>query len=78
MKEIKRIQSALRPHLPWHGARLAFVALFLSKPMIVEPKADFAPAATFSAAHSLNLSWRPSDFDQAFQLFCPRTELNDN
>lgn len=29
MNEIKRIQAALREHLPWHGARLAFVALFL-------------------------------------------------
>jgi hypothetical protein len=29
MKEIRRIQGALRPHLPWHGARLAFLALFL-------------------------------------------------
>lgn len=27
MKEIKQIQSALRPHLPWHGAQLAFVTL---------------------------------------------------
>jgi hypothetical protein len=29
MNEITRIQAALRPHLPWHGARLTFVALFL-------------------------------------------------
>jgi hypothetical protein len=29
MNEISRIQSALRPHLPWHGARLTFLALFL-------------------------------------------------
>jgi hypothetical protein len=29
MNEITRIQSALRPHLNWHGARLSFLALFL-------------------------------------------------
>ena len=29
MNEISRIQAALRPHLPWHGARLTFLALFL-------------------------------------------------
>lgn len=29
MNEINRIQAALRAHLPWHGARLTFVALFL-------------------------------------------------
>ena len=29
MNEIIRIQAALRPHLPWHGARLTFLALFL-------------------------------------------------
>jgi hypothetical protein len=29
MNEISRIQSALRPHLKWHGARLNFLALFL-------------------------------------------------
>lgn len=29
MNEISRIQAALRPHLPWHGARLRFLALFL-------------------------------------------------
>jgi hypothetical protein len=29
MNEISRIQSALRPHLSWHGARLNFLALFL-------------------------------------------------
>lgn len=29
MEEIKRIQSRLRPHLPWHGARVALLALFL-------------------------------------------------
>lgn len=29
MNEISRIQAALRPHLPWQGARLSFVALFL-------------------------------------------------
>ncbi|MEM9156261.1 MAG: IS4 family transposase [Cyanobacteria bacterium P01_F01_bin.33] len=29
MHEISRIQTALRAHLPWHGARLSFLALFL-------------------------------------------------
>ncbi|MGD1927310.1 MAG: IS4 family transposase [Leptolyngbyaceae cyanobacterium] len=29
MNEITRIQTALRPHLSWHGARLTFLALFL-------------------------------------------------
>lgn len=29
MNEISRIQAALRPHLPWHGARLTFLALCL-------------------------------------------------
>jgi hypothetical protein len=29
MAEISRIQSALRTYLPWHGARLTFIALFL-------------------------------------------------
>jgi hypothetical protein len=29
MNEINRIHAALRPHLPWHGARLRFLALFL-------------------------------------------------
>ncbi|MFH7242571.1 MAG: hypothetical protein ACHWZW_06930 [Spirulina sp.] len=26
---MSRIQATLRPHLPWHGARLTFLALFL-------------------------------------------------
>ncbi|MEY3298322.1 MAG: hypothetical protein RLZZ597_1582 [Cyanobacteriota bacterium] len=29
MTEINRLQAALRTHLPWHGARLTFLALFL-------------------------------------------------
>ncbi|PZU97847.1 MAG: hypothetical protein DCF32_20170 [Leptolyngbya sp.] len=29
MNEITRIQAALQPHLPWHGAQLTSVALFL-------------------------------------------------
>ena len=29
MTQINRLQAALRAHLPWHGARLTFVALFL-------------------------------------------------
>ena len=29
MNEMTRIRAALRPHLPWHGARLRFLALFL-------------------------------------------------
>jgi hypothetical protein len=29
MHQISRIQATLRPHLPWHGARLTFLALFL-------------------------------------------------
>ncbi|WP_410510476.1 hypothetical protein [Nodosilinea sp. E11] len=29
MNEITRIQAALRPHLPWHGSQLRFLALFL-------------------------------------------------
>ena len=29
MTQITRLQAALRPHLPWHGARLTFLALFL-------------------------------------------------
>ena len=29
MNEINRIQAALRPHLPWQGAYLTFLALFL-------------------------------------------------
>jgi hypothetical protein len=27
--QINRLQVALRAHLPWHGARLTFLALFL-------------------------------------------------
>ncbi len=27
MDEIDRIQAALRPHLPWHGAQLTFLAV---------------------------------------------------
>ena len=29
MPQINRLQAALRTHLPWHGARLTFLALFL-------------------------------------------------
>jgi hypothetical protein len=29
MTQINRLQAALRSHLPWHGARLTFLALFL-------------------------------------------------
>ncbi len=29
MTQINRLQTALSAHLPWHGARLAFLALFL-------------------------------------------------
>ena len=29
MTQINRLQAALRAHLPWHGARLTFLALFL-------------------------------------------------
>ncbi|MEY3299777.1 MAG: group transposase [Cyanobacteriota bacterium] len=29
MTQINRLQSALRAHLPWHGARLTFLVLFL-------------------------------------------------
>jgi hypothetical protein len=29
MEQITRIQRELQPHLPWHGARLNFLALFL-------------------------------------------------
>jgi hypothetical protein len=29
MPQMNRLQAALRAHLPWHGARLTFLALFL-------------------------------------------------
>jgi hypothetical protein len=29
MEQINRIRQELQPHLPWHGARLTFLALFL-------------------------------------------------
>ena len=29
MEELNRLRNTLRSHLPWHGARLAFVSLFL-------------------------------------------------
>lgn len=29
MEQINQIREKLRPHLGWHGARLAFVAMFL-------------------------------------------------
>lgn len=29
MHQVTRLQAALRPHLPWHGARLSFLAAFL-------------------------------------------------
>jgi hypothetical protein len=29
MTQMNRLQAALRIHLPWHGARLTFLALFL-------------------------------------------------
>lgn len=29
MTQINRLQAALRTYLPWHGARLTFLALFL-------------------------------------------------
>ncbi|CDM96784.1 hypothetical protein ARTHRO_41193 [Limnospira indica PCC 8005] len=29
MNELNRLRDTLRPHLPWHGARLNFVCLFL-------------------------------------------------
>ena len=57
MNEINRIQAALRAHLPWHGARLTFVALFLvalfrSQTVTLDKLANvFASRATPASSH---------------------------
>ncbi|NJM00704.1 MAG: IS4 family transposase, partial [Synechococcaceae cyanobacterium SM2_3_2] len=44
MNEIIRIQAALRSHLPWHGARLTFLALLLVALFRVETVVFASPA----------------------------------
>lgn len=45
MHQVTRLQAALRPHLPWHGARLAFLATFLIALLRVKT-VNFAELAT--------------------------------
>lgn len=45
MHQITQLQAALRPHLPWHGARLGFLAAFLIALLRVKT-ANFAELAT--------------------------------
>jgi len=45
MHQITRLQAALRPHLPWHGARLSFLAAFLIALLRVKT-VNFAELAT--------------------------------
>lgn len=70
MNEINRIQTALRPHLPWHGARLRFLALFLVAVFRVETvnldklATVFASRAQSASNHKrLTRFFRGFDFD---------------
>ena len=70
MEEIKRIQVALRPHLPWHGARLALlallrVALFRSQTVNLDKLASvFANRAKSESNHKrLTRFFRGFDID---------------
>lgn len=45
MDQITQLQAALRPHLPWHGARLGFLAAFLIALLRVKT-VNFAELAT--------------------------------
>jgi hypothetical protein len=45
MNQVTQLQKALRPHLPWHGARLSFLAAFLIALLRVKT-INFAELAT--------------------------------
>lgn len=45
MHQVTRLQAVLRPHLPWHGARLSFLAAFLIALLRVKT-VNFAELAT--------------------------------
>lgn len=53
MNEINRIQAALRPHRPWHGARLTFVvAVFRVETINLDKLASvFANQAQSASSH---------------------------
>ncbi|NJL20712.1 MAG: hypothetical protein HC895_07725 [Leptolyngbyaceae cyanobacterium SM1_3_5] len=45
LHQVTRLQAALRPYLPWHGARLSFLAAFLIALLRVKT-VNFAELAT--------------------------------
>ena len=69
MNEINRIQAALRPHLPWHGARLRFLALFLVAVFRVETVSLTKLATVFaSRAQSASNHKRLTRFFRGYDL----------
>jgi hypothetical protein len=69
MNEITRIQAALRPHLPWHGARLRFLALFLVALFRVEQvNLDKLASVFANQAQSASSSKRLTRFFRGFAV----------
>ena len=69
MNEITRIQAALRPHLPWHGARLTFVALFLVAIFRVETvNLDRLASVFANRAESASSHKRLTRFFRSFEV----------
>jgi hypothetical protein len=69
MNEINRIQAALRPHLPWHGARLTFLALFLVAVFRVETvNLDKLSTVFASRAQSASNHKRLTRFFRGFDI----------
>lgn len=69
MNENNRIQAALRPHLPWHGARLTFLALFLVALFRVETvNLDKLASVFANRAQSASSHKRLSRFFRSFAV----------
>jgi hypothetical protein len=69
MNEINRIQSVLRPYLPWHGVRLTFLALFLVALFRVETvNLDKLATVFASRAQSASSHKRLTRFFRDFDL----------
>lgn len=72
MNEVTRIQAALRPHLPWHGARLNFVAVLRVETVNLDKLASiFANRAQSASSHKR----RPAFFEVLPWIWMPLREL---
>lgn len=69
MHQVTRLQAALRPHLPWHGARLGFLAAFLIALLRVKT-VNFAELATAfgGKAHTDSHTKRIHRFFRHYQI----------